>query len=328
MGMTRSPRRVSVIVPTYNRAPLLRQALASIRRLEGDAFTFEILVGDNGCSDATRTVCDEFGAEYIPVTRHGAGAARNAALRAATGDYLAFLDDDDVWLPTHLSAHFALLDARPEVDAVIGQVIYATHDLATLSAPFPDPPPHEGEPLLKAMLSGFFPQIGTTIARARVREKFGEFDEELIGGQDLDWLLRIARNRSLAFAVTPCLWFRARPYGTYDALQLKRVKFDRTVFLRHAVPEWRIWRSPFAFLKAYTGTLRHFFDYFVDAAAHRAGSGDRRGSTRALIGAFSVFPLRTLYYVIAPKPLRAAVLSIVFPRRGAVFPIEAHRDGD
>ena len=132
----------------------------------------------------------------------------------------------------------------------------------------------------------------------------------------------------LAFAVTPCLWFRSRPYGTYDAIQLKRVKFDRTVFLRHAVPEWRIWRSPFTFLKAYTGTLRHFFDYFVDAAVHRAESGDRRGSTRALIGAFSVFPLRTLYYVIAPKPLRAAVLSIVSPRRGSVFPIEAQRDGD
>src|SRR5215467_13678323 len=117
------PRRVSVIVPTSNRPSTLREALASIRALEGPDLTFEILVADNGNSPATKTVVEQFGAVYLRATRKGASAARNAAMRAATGDYLAFLDDDDVWLTSHVCSHLALLDEHPEFEAIVGQVV-------------------------------------------------------------------------------------------------------------------------------------------------------------------------------------------------------------
>jgi glycosyltransferase involved in cell wall biosynthesis len=160
---TTAPRRISVVVPTCNRPEYLRQALASIRALEGDAYSFEILVGDNGSAPATRDVADEFGAVYIKVERTGAGAARNAGLSAATGDYIAFLDDDDVWLPTHLRRHFEILDARPDVEAVIGQVISTDAELRPLDAPWPNDLPDSGDDILRVMLRGFYPQIGGTI---------------------------------------------------------------------------------------------------------------------------------------------------------------------
>src|SRR3974390_1990661 len=120
---TATPRKVSVIVPTCGRPTLLREALASIRVLEGSDLFFEVLVGDNGVAPETPTIAEEFGAIYLKVSARGVSAARNAGLRVATGEYLAFLDDDDVWLPGSIRPHMAHLEAHPSLDAVIGQVI-------------------------------------------------------------------------------------------------------------------------------------------------------------------------------------------------------------
>jgi hypothetical protein len=165
------------------------------------------------------------------------------------------------------------------------------------------------------MLAGLFPQIGTTVVRITARNRIGEFDESLIGGEDLDWLLRPARKRRLGFVATPSIFCRCRPAGSYDALQRKRIGYDRRVFLRHALPEWRIWRSPLDFSHAYAGTLMHFYCYFVDAAVERAERGERYGALRAIAAAFGIFPLRAAYHLIAPRPLREAFWASISPRR-------------
>jgi hypothetical protein len=100
-------------------------------------------------------------------------------------------------------------------------------------------------------------------------------------------------------------------------LQLARIGFDRTVFFRHALPEWRIWRSPLDFSRAYTDTLRQFYQYFLDAAVERAERGERRRALAAIAGAFRVFPGRTTYNLVAPRPLRRAFLQIATPLRSA-----------
>ncbi len=309
-----SQRIVSVIVPTCNRPVLLREALASIRALQGPDLTFEILVGDNGSAPETRAAADEFGAIYLKATTPGASAARNAGLRAATGEFLAFLDDDDVWLPGNVRPHIALLDSHPCLDAVIGQAVYTDLHLVPHGPAWPQDVPSNGKDLLKRLLSGFFPQIGTTVARGSVRESIGEFDEDLIGGEDLDWLLRMARPHRLGFVAAPCIFFRVRA-GSYDALQRLRMSYDRRVFFRHALPEWRIWKSPLEFSKAYSGTLMHFYRYFADAAVERAERGERKEGLRAIAIALSIFPLRGTYHLIAPRPLRKAFWASVDPRR-------------
>jgi glycosyltransferase involved in cell wall biosynthesis len=309
-----APRRISVIVPTRERPAMLRQALASIRALEGDDLSFEILVGDNGDMPETRLVAEEFGAVYMRIAEKGSSASRNAGLRAATCEYFTFLDDDDVWLDGHIRPHLAMLDANPEIETVIGQVIYTDKDLNPLSPPFPDDP-GAGDVLLRRMLGGFFPQVGTTLSRISVREKSGPFDLKLIGGQDLDWLLRTARRRGMAFTPTTCLLFRGRDPGSYDALNFRRIAFDRQVFLRHAVPEWRIWKTPLAFIRAYSGTLMHFYDYFVHAANMRVQNGQRLYALRPLLIAWGIFPLRGAWQLLKPTPMRRAFLGIILPRR-------------
>jgi glycosyltransferase involved in cell wall biosynthesis len=311
-----SKRRISVIVPTRDRPDTLRQALASIRALEADDVTFEILVGDNGSDPESRKVASDFGAIHIPVSEKGAAAARNAGLKAATGEFLAFLDDDDIWLPSHVRQHLAILDANPEIEAVLAQVIAVDNDLRELDEPWPVRAPTEPDALVKAMLGGYYPQIGATIVRTSVRDAVGLFDLALLGDQDWDWQLRVARRRKVSYLKLPCVLFRQRPPGSYDALRLRRLGYARKVFLRHAVPEWREWGSPRAMMSSYRDVIWQYYEYFVDAAVARAEAGEP-GVMRAIVGAMRVFPARAAFHLVAPKPLRKALFTSLLSHRPA-----------
>jgi glycosyltransferase involved in cell wall biosynthesis len=320
-----SPRFISVIVPTYDRSVLLGEAVASIRALEGTDLQFEILVCDNGQAHETKSVADRYGAKYIAVPTKGAGAARNAGLRAATGEFIAFLDDDDVWLKDHLRAHIALLDSDPDLDAVLAQVVSADSYLKPISDPLPKEHPGEGNALVRKMLSGYFPQIGSLLMRSNAFGRIGLFDNCLTGGQDLDWMLRIARQHKLGFVSVPSVLFRTKPDGLYDELYRRRAHFDRVVFLRHALGEWKIWKSPWQFLQAYTSTLSYFFWYFSSVAFTHAQSGNPKGALRAVGAAYYVFPVRAFYHTISGKNLGKALVMAL--RQRAREKLSGRREG-
>jgi glycosyltransferase involved in cell wall biosynthesis len=315
MGVT-GATRISVIVPTRDRPALLRQALTSIRAMESDRFAFEILVCDNGADPETAKAAQAHGAIHLKIERQGAGAARNAGLRAATGTFIAFLDDDDVWMPTNISGHLALMSKRADLEAVLGQIITTDMNLEPIGKPWPDALP-EGDKLVRAMLSGYYPQLGGTLVRADAAKAVGLFDEKLMGDQDWDWQLRLARRRKVGFTPTPSVLFRQRPPGSFDKLRLMRLGFARKVFLRHALPEWRVFGQPFAVMKSYTQTLRQYFDYFVAAAESRSRAGERGEAWAAIGGAFRVFPGRTLMHLMLKPRLRGAALRAMLPGRKA-----------
>lgn len=315
MDVLTGKRLISVVVPTRNRPEFLRQALASIRAHEADDLTFEIIVGDNGDDPSTARVAAEFGAVHVPVSQNGAGAARNAGLNAATGELVAFLDDDDVWLPSHIRPHLAILDARPEIEGVFAQVMAVDEQLNELAGPWPWVAPPEGDELVRNMLSGYYPQIGATIVRASAAKGVGLFDVALLGDQDWDWQIRLARRRKVAFTATPCVLFRQRPPGSYDALRFRRLGFGRRVFLRHALAERRVWPSFGAILQSYRDVMWQYYEYFVEAAVARAPTGRRADILRAVWGAWRTFPLRATYQILTPKPLQRAFFASLAPMR-------------
>jgi len=302
-------RKVSVVVPTRDRPKLLREALASIRALEGEDLTFEILIGDNGKDPGSKTAAEEFGATHLPVVRNGAGAARNAGLKAATGDFIAFLDDDDVWTKDAVRGQVAVLDANPNLEACFAQVMSTDQELRPASEPWPAESPGEGDQLVRTMLSGYYPQIGATVVRPQVRKDVGLFDETLLGDQDWDWQLRIARRRKTGFSKTLCVMFRQRPPGTFDALRLMRLGFTRKVFLRHAVPERKLWTGLDKLLAAYTKVHWQYYGYFTDAAVDRARAGERSAARRAVWGAFRTFPLRATFHLLSNTALHYAFFA-------------------
>jgi glycosyltransferase involved in cell wall biosynthesis len=123
---------VSVILPTYNRASFLPDALDSIR---AQSFTdWELIVVDDGSTDDTRAVIDRLASSlgsrlrYVYQSNRGAYAARNHGLDEAAGRYIAFLDSDDLWLPHHLERCTAVLDADATVDWAFGACRLVDHD--------------------------------------------------------------------------------------------------------------------------------------------------------------------------------------------------------
>jgi glycosyltransferase involved in cell wall biosynthesis len=112
--------RVSIILPTYNRAAFLPQAFDSIR---SQTFTdWELIVVDDGSTDETETIVRQWnipqGIRYVKQANQGPSAARNAGLDLAFGEYIAFFDSDDLWLPHHLRDCVDALNANPNVDWV------------------------------------------------------------------------------------------------------------------------------------------------------------------------------------------------------------------
>src|SRR5262245_49416395 len=112
------PGLVSVIIPSYNRAYIVGQAIESV--LRQTYRPLEVVVVDDGSSDNTRAVVEQYGppVRYFRQANAGVSAARNAGFRQARGAFVALLDSDDRWLPWKLSAQVALLRRFPEVGMV------------------------------------------------------------------------------------------------------------------------------------------------------------------------------------------------------------------
>lgn len=108
--------RVSVIVPIYNVEQYVAETIRSV--LAQTYSDFELLLIDDGSPDRSVAVCAQFTDPRIRLIRQanrGLAGARNTGIREATGEYLAFLDSDDLWVPEKLARHVAHLDSRPEV---------------------------------------------------------------------------------------------------------------------------------------------------------------------------------------------------------------------
>jgi glycosyltransferase involved in cell wall biosynthesis len=121
-----SDQLVSVIIPTYNRASLISDAVQSV--LGQSHRNVEIIVVDDGSTDNTRSVVDSFkGAVRYIISDHGGPAhARNAGMKAATGKYIAFLDSDDIYRSDKLVLQLSFMEGHPEIGMVYTEFSAAT----------------------------------------------------------------------------------------------------------------------------------------------------------------------------------------------------------
>jgi len=194
--VTAAPR-VSVILPTYNRAELLPRALRSV--LAQSYADYEVLVVDNGSTDATASLAGAFAdprIRWLRVETRGASAARNAAISVALGEWVAFLDDDDEWEPTFLDRQLA---TAAESGAVVVSC-WAVEERAS-EPPLVHAPPTDAQPGLDAMTRGWHPFVGCVIVRRDALVAAGGFVTGLSVREDWHLLLRLALT--VRFAATP-----------------------------------------------------------------------------------------------------------------------------
>jgi glycosyltransferase involved in cell wall biosynthesis len=202
--------RLSVIVPTRDRADLLRQALASIE--SSSAALVEppqVLVVDDGAPASTdrevesvagssvASVVSDADAQLLRGKGRGPSSARNLGLARASGDYIAFLDDDDVWTGHHPLAGIEYLEQHPEYGAVLCRILLTDADLNPVAGPYPADSLPSG--WIHRHLLTYVPVVGSMVVRASVARRIGLFDDDLRGGEDWDWALRLAEVSPIGF---------------------------------------------------------------------------------------------------------------------------------
>ncbi len=187
--------RYSVIIATKNRAELLDGALASLRA-QANAPEFELVVVDNGSTDATKQVAERHGAVYAYVAEPNRGKARNAGLARASGDAIVFVDDDVVVPPHFLAAH-----AEAHRDEIFPLAV---------SGPIVNVPSaeHAPEPTAVNASNAFFVTCNVSVRAASLRA-VGGFDEsfDLYGWEDTELGARLrAHGVRRHFAWDAYLW--------------------------------------------------------------------------------------------------------------------------
>lgn len=128
MKKTSEETTVSVVIPAYNAAETIAEALLSVAMQHEAGCRYEILVADDGSTDGTEKIVKKFLAwypdillKYLQQPNSGVSAARNLALRHATGDYIALLDADDVWLPNKTKSQLDAMSRLSQYDLVAGK---------------------------------------------------------------------------------------------------------------------------------------------------------------------------------------------------------------
>jgi len=178
--------RFSVIIPTYNRPDLVMDALTSV--LSQTTADLECIVVDDGSPVVPSFPPDKRIRVLARAENRGAAAARNDGVAAATGMFVAFLDDDDLWIPDRLQAISSALDCAPVV------VCWSRY----LNAP-----PTSGRWLAgdvrDTILEGMTPSVGATVVR---RDAIPRFDERFQAYEDVEWWLRLSARAEVTTVPT------------------------------------------------------------------------------------------------------------------------------
>jgi glycosyltransferase involved in cell wall biosynthesis len=192
--------QVSVVIPVYNGLRYLAVAIESV--LAQNPSPAEIIVVDDGSTDGGGAVARAFGSRVCVLTQanRGPAAARNLGVAHASGDLLAFLDADDLWLFTKLARQMQVLQDDPLCEAVIGGVEnFISPELGNAQRRL----------LARAAAQRGDVHVGALLIRREAFQRIGDFDTHWRHGEFIAWWARAARM-SLHYAVLPELVLRRR----------------------------------------------------------------------------------------------------------------------
>lgn len=200
---------VSIIITTHNRPRLLSRAVASALLSGRDP---EIVVVDDASTDETGEVCRSLpGIRYVRVERRrGVACARNVGLRASSGEFISFLDDDDARLPGSLDMQVEGLKAEPRAGMTYGQALIVGGSGAAARGLYPERCPR-GDIFWELLGRNFIP-CGSAVFRRTCLADVGLLDERVPGIDDWDLWLRMAERFNVTAAERPVYsWRRSAP---------------------------------------------------------------------------------------------------------------------
>lgn len=313
---------VSVVMPTHNQAAYIGEALKSV--FDQTMREIEIIVIDNGSTDETAEIVKSFAdprlSYYYQADTGSPVGPRNKAIGLAKGEFVAFLDSDDLWLPEKLELQVELLRAEPEAALVFSDYHFIDSDGRIGKNWFSCCRPFRGDVFASLLRQNFIPTSTTVIRRSVIGEISGMAQEYRIC-HDLDFYLKIAVRHGVDYVDRSLA--RLRVHGA--SLTVNRALLYEEVM---AVTEkWRgeaegrvdIGRAAFRHIQAH---------YQFRAGLFRLAAGDKEIGKKHLRAAVGNYPLNALYllaYVLSTVAggLFGRVFDVALRRRGAV--IDVHK---
>src|SRR6266404_1015715 len=288
--------RVSIIVPTYNRAHVLGESLASV--LAERDVDLEVVVVDDGSTDGTAALLAGLGDRRVrPVVRPHAGiaAARNAGLAAARAPYIAFHDSDDVALPGRLAVPLAFLGAHPEVDLVIqnGRMLPPEGDPDGEEAPWIRPSVARALAARPIGVAEVFRwnlgQLQGMCFTRRALDATGPLDPSFTILDDLDLVLRVTLRFRAVFLDVPAFAYRRHRGGVArnrERIREEAIRLAEKLAREHPEAIDRLGRAAF---------VRRQARRWARLASARLEAGDARGARAALAEARALHPNHLAY---------------------------------
>ncbi|MGH9134471.1 MAG: glycosyltransferase family 2 protein [Ilumatobacteraceae bacterium] len=257
---------ISIVITTYNRARLLPRAVESV--LAQTYGGFELIVVDDGSTDATGDLVGRWADARIRWSRvdhGGVSRARNHGLEIATGEWVAFLDDDNEWRPDYVERQLAHASTRPDADVVycVGELYGAD---GTMLGCRPETFPTD---VFAAVVAGWSPLVSATIMRRSLLESAGGYATSLESRVDIDLWLRVS-------SLTPFA-------GHCERLLLRhqhdgaRLSLDPAISARSGVELDRRWRRE---MIAHCGARAHrrFFRRCMCTSMNLAPESEQRAA--------------------------------------------------
>lgn len=262
--------KVSAIIPTYNRAYIVLEAVESVL---GQTYRdFEIVVVDDGSTDNTAEIVRGIGDPRIRYIAHeknkGCSAAYNSGIAAARGDLIGFLDSDDRWKPDYLERQVGFFERHPDVDAVFTdtEIRFSTWQAPSLIAlmrAFPkllegyresEEAVLSSRQMYLCLLEEVPIKPSAVVVKAELFQRAGTFDEAWPSGTDWELFLRFAHSARFGFINRVLVSQRQ----TSDSTFLRFVEKDKELLLKVALREKRRFRNdPEALVAVNRGISSH-----------------------------------------------------------------------
>jgi glycosyltransferase involved in cell wall biosynthesis len=279
--------KVSAIIPVFNGSATLRQAIDSV--LDQSSCGLELIVVDDGSTDSTPAIIESYGTsvQQIRQTNAGPAAARNTGVRSARGEYLAFLDADDRWLPGMLNRSIMMLDSDPDCVMAYSNLLMVDSDGRSLAA-YLISEEYAHAPSMEEILARMWPIMpSAALIRRSAFDACAGFVEDFRGAgfEDAFLWLRLREQGHFryipeALAVWRFSWF-PKP------LKVQPYRRDPETFAQLVRQRYGI--DPSRLVAARLRATRSILGY---AGLRALQQGDRQLARRAFAGALKLDPFR------------------------------------
>lgn len=266
---------ISVIIPCYNQAHYLGEAIESV--LAQSYPYIEILVIDDGSPDNTAEIATKYPqVRYIRQENQGLSGARNTGIKESTGKYLVFLDADDRLIPDGLQVGINCFLVHPECAFVSGHHRYIKGDGSLLNE-YPQEP-IDDDPYLALLKDNYIGMCATVMYQRQVFETVGNFKTTLKSCEDYDLYLRIARQ----FPVARHSQMVAE-YRWHEANMTNNAKRMLQSALTALGSQWEYVQQQPPYIKAYQTGMKFWRNYFGQRLLEQMGQNIKKHQWKALL---------------------------------------------